>query len=159
MIDFLSYPDNARIWIYAADRRIPDEQAAITHSRIVDFTKDWISHQQALKATGGLLHNYFIVFVVDDGYNKPGGCSIDSSVHFIKSLGEELKIDFFNRTIFYYLDAENVKTINKDDLVQSLDDGIINNSTLFFDTLVQTKFDFQKHWLKPLENSWHRKLI
>ncbi len=159
MMDLLSFPDNARIWIYAADHEIPKDKVSEVHNRIFDFTKEWSSHQQALKATGGLLHNYFIVFVVDDGYNKPGGCSIDSSVRFIKSMGEELNVDFFNRTVFYYLDNETVQVISKDDLPKALDEGRINESTLFFDTLVQTKLDFQKHWLKPLKQSWHSKLI
>jgi len=159
MMDLLSFPDNARIWIYAADREIQDDKVTAIHNRIVDFTREWSSHQQALKATGGLLHNYFVVFVVDDGHNKPGGCSIDSSVRFVKSLGEELNVDFFNRTVFYYLDNETVKVISKEDLPEALDEGRINESTLFFDTLVQTKVNFQKHWLKTLKKSWHSKLI
>ena len=159
MMDLLSFPDNARIWIYAADREIPDDIAGTIHNSVVNFSREWSSHQKTLKATGGLLHNYFIVFVVDDGYNKPGGCSIDSSVRFIKSLGESLQVDFFKRTIFHYLENECVKSISKDDLQKAIDEDKINDKTLFFDTLVQTKLDFEKHWLKPLEKSWHRKLI
>ena len=158
-MDLLSYPDNARVWIYAADLKIPEDRVEAIYKRITDFAKEWSSHQQALKATGGLLHNYFIVFVVDDGYNKPGGCSIDSSVRFVKSLGEELELDFFNRNVFYYLDNDTVKSISRNDLQGAMEEGRLNENTLFFDTLVQTKSDFQKHWLKKLGESWQMKLI
>ncbi len=159
MMDLLSFPENSRVWIYGADQKIPEHLVNAIQEKIVNFTKDWSSHQQALKATGGLLHNYFVVFVVDDGYNKPGGCSIDSSVRFIRSLEAELNVDFFNRNIFYYLDQENIISISRNDLPGALRDGIISEDTLFFDTLVQTKLDFQKSWLKPMKQSWHSKLI
>lgn len=159
MMDLLSFPENARVWIYAADKQVPEEITAAVYNKILAFTKEWSSHQQALKATGGLLHNYFIVFVVDDGYNKPGGCSIDSSVRFIRNLETELNIDFFNRNIFYYLQDEEVKSIRREDLPQALQDNLINDNTLFFDTLVQTKIQFQKEWLKEFKDSWQKKLI
>jgi hypothetical protein len=158
-MDLLSFPDNSRVWIYGADQKIPDHLVNSIHEKIVSFTREWSSHQQALKATGGLLHNYFVVFVVDDGYNKPGGCSIDSSVRFIKSLEKEFDLDFFNRNIFYYIDKETVKAISRSEMSKAIDEGIINEDSLFFDTLVQTKSDFQNQWLKPLKYSWHAKLI
>jgi hypothetical protein len=159
MIDLLSYPDSARVWIYAADRELTNDQAELINKRIEAFCKQWTSHQMALKATGGLLHNFFIVFVVDDGFNKPGGCSIDASVKFIHSLSDEFQTDFFNRNIFYYLQGEAIYSIHKDDMMQALNQGILTDDTLFFDTLVQTKNEFQHNWLKPLKNSWHRKII
>jgi hypothetical protein len=159
MMDFLSFPDTARVWIYAADREIPNEIAIAINNKIIDFTKEWSSHQMALKATGGLLHKYFIVFVVDDGFNKPGGCSIDSSVHFVKSLGQEYGIDFFNRSIFYYLEKDSVKSIRQADLSDAVHEGKLSENTMFFDTLVQTKLEFQNNWLKPLRQSWHSRLV
>jgi hypothetical protein len=159
MMDLLSFPENARVWIYAGDKQVPEEITGDIYNKILAFTKEWSSHQQALKATGGLLHNYFVVFVVDDGYNKPGGCSIDSSVRFIRNLGTELNIDFFNRNIFYYLQDEKVKAIRREDLHQAIEDKQINDNTLFFDNLVQTKSQFQKEWLKEFKDSWQKKLI
>lgn len=159
MTDLISYPDESRVWIYASDQKIDDKLLEPVTEKINQFTRDWTSHQQSLRASGGLLHNYFLVFVVDDGFNKPGGCSIDSSVRFVKQLGEELQVDFFNRNIFYYLQGEVVNSIAKEKLKSELEEGLINENTLFFDTLVQTKSEFLKHWLKPLQSSWHARLI
>ncbi len=159
MMDLLSFPDTSKVWIYASDKFIPDSQIESLQSFIVKFTKTWTSHSQSVKATGGVLHNYFIVLIVDEENNKPGGCSIDHSVRFIKSLESELKVDFFNRTLLYYLEDEIVKLISKDDLSEAVRSGKIKEDTLFFDTLVSSKCEFQNSWLKPLNKSWHQNLI
>ncbi|HEX5624562.1 MAG TPA: hypothetical protein VFX48_00990 [Saprospiraceae bacterium] len=159
MMDLLSFPDQARIWVYAADQPIPEEQVPVVYQAILDFTAEWSSHQKALRATGGLLHRRFLVLVVDADFNTPGGCSIDVSVHFVKHLGKELGIDFFDRNLFYYIDQEEVLPIRKDQMGEALEQGRIHPETLFFDTLVSQKAAFQKEWLKPLKDSWHYRLL
>lgn len=159
MMDLISFPDSSKIWIYASDREIKGDLILYTQTKISEFTKTWSSHNQALRATGGLLHGYFLVFVVDDGFNNPGGCSIDHSVRFVKDLGNELNVDFFNRNLFYYLEKEKVKLILKEDLQSSFEQGIFTSNTLFFDTMVANKINFQKEWLKPLSKSWHSKFL
>ena len=44
-----------------------------------------------------MLNEYIIVFVVDQTSASASGCSVDSSVRFVKELGKELEVDFFNR--------------------------------------------------------------
>ncbi len=158
-MNLTSFPNGSRVWIYTGEKSVPEEKAPMIKQRIENFAREWTSHQQALRAEGGLLYNRFIVFVVDDGFNKPGGCSIDSSVRFIQLLETELQISFFKREIFHYLKEDIVKTIHRDDLSNALADGIINEETLFFDTLVQTKIDLENNFLKALKNSWQNRFM
>jgi hypothetical protein len=50
-----------------------------------------------LKAAGEVLNPYFVALAVDLTHENASGCSIDASVRFIKSVGAELNVDFFNR--------------------------------------------------------------
>lgn len=159
MMDLISFPDYSRVWIYASDKKIPESLIWELNNKIYLFSQEWVSHQKALRATGGLLHAYFIVLVVDQQVNQPGGCSIDTSVRFIQNLGAEYQFDFFNRNLFYYLEDSEVKTINRIDLQKGVIPSEINHETLFFDNLVTDKISFQKSWLKPLKDSWHSKFI
>lgn len=159
MLDLLAFPGTSRIWIYPSDQFIADESIPELHQTIRNFANEWQSHQEELVATGGILHNYFIVFVVDERKNSPGGCSIDKSVHFIQKLSEKYSVNFFNRMCCHYLLNEQVKTINLEDLNQAYQLGEINNDTLFFDPLVLNKEQFINEWLKPLSESWQRKFI
>ena len=52
-----------------------------------------------------------------------------------------------------------VKSIEQEKLKQSLDSNLINEESMFFDPLVDTKIKFIKNWLNPLKDSWHKKLI
>ncbi|MBK9108080.1 MAG: hypothetical protein IPM92_06750 [Saprospiraceae bacterium] len=159
MTDLLSFPDHARVWIYGADKIIDANHIAGLHDEIFNFTKSWSSHQLAVKATGGLLHGFFIVFVVDETGNKPGGCSIDGSVQFIRKLGERENVDFLNRQIVYYLDEDKVKCMPLSQLKAAFSNQDVTMDTLFFDTLVQDKINFLKAWLKPLKDSWQNKFL
>ena len=159
MLDLLAFPDHSKVWIYASDKFIDDTDIPNIHYEIKQFADQWVSHASGLKATGGILHNYFIVLVVDEQINKPGGCSIDSSVRFIKSIGEKYNVDFFNRNIFHYIQNEEILSIEKSNLDTAYQSKKITDNTLFFDPLVDSKITFIKQWLKPFGNSWHKRLM
>jgi hypothetical protein len=57
---------------------------------------------------------------VNEDIESASGCSIDSSVRFVKSLGAELNIDFFNRL--------NVLVIeNQEPVIRSYFEAVENN--------------------------------
>ncbi|MCC6816883.1 MAG: hypothetical protein IT267_10765 [Saprospiraceae bacterium] len=159
MIDFLAYPDDARIWIYASDSRIDDYKIPHVQQIIKEFCLQWTSHREDLVTTGGILHNYFIVLIVDQHKNPPGGCALDNSIHFIKKLGSELNVDFLNRNIVHYIINENVYSVHLDNIKEALQKATINEDTRFFDNLVSSKKEFIKNWVIPFKNSWIKRLI
>jgi hypothetical protein len=94
---FEQFPDNARVWVYQADRKFTVDEKAYLNSQLAFFVEDWSAHGAKLLADARLIGDYFLVFAVDESQAKASGCSIDGSVRFIKSIGEQLKVDFFNR--------------------------------------------------------------
>jgi hypothetical protein len=62
------------------------------------------------------LYNQLIVLSVDDSSLGASGCSIDSSVKFIKELGTELKVDFFNRMYVLISNGEETQRVHISDL-------------------------------------------
>lgn len=159
MTDLLSFPDHSRVWIYGANQAIDPNMITELNEEIFKFAKNWSSHQVAVKATGGLLHGFFVVLIVDETGNKPGGCSIDGSVQFIRNLGVKANVDFLNRQIVYYLEDEEVRCLPLRNLKEAFASREIHPDTLFFDTLVQDKFQFQNAWLKPLKDSWQMRFV
>ncbi|NOT38652.1 MAG: hypothetical protein HOP11_14865 [Saprospiraceae bacterium] len=159
MLNFIAFPENSRIWIYSSDRIISDDKIPYVHNTIQEFTNSWTSHQQGLVAGGGILHNFFIVLVVNEELNTPGGCSIDKSVHFIQDLGKKLQVDFFNRMMVHYIQNEEVHVIHLEKISEVLKAGVMNENTLFFNSLVSNKKDFINQWLTPLKDSWINKFL
>lgn len=159
MLDLIAYPDTSKVWIYPSSQFIDDQFIPEMYQSIQQFARQWTSHQLALFATGGILHNYFIVFVVNDQLNSPGGCSIDKSVHFLQDLGRTYNKDFFNRMIFHYLKDDNIFQVHANDLKSLYSDHKIDDETLFFNPLVKNKKEFLEQWLVPFKTSWHYQFL
>ncbi len=153
------FPESARVWIYQGSKDLNASAISGIDAHIGQFAQRWTSHNVALKATGALMHNRFVVLIVNDMHTGVGGCSIDSSVQFVRNLGEEYGVDFMDRMNFAYLESEEVHTVHKDELPELYAAGKVNDSTLFFDNLVNTKKDFVDSWLKPLGESWMKRFV
>ena len=146
-------------WIYQGDKDLNQSDVPGLNAQIDHFAKRWTSHNVALNATGAVMRDRFLVLIVNDMHTGVGGCSIDSSVQFVRNLGVECGVDFMNRMNFAYLESDEVRTVHKDELPELYAEGKVDDNTLFFDNLVSTKKDFVENWLKPLGDSWMKRFI
>jgi len=156
--DLIALPEDSKVWVYQASLKIADETAAEIKDALYNFSMAWASHGKELDAYAHLFHSQFIVLVAD-GTNLPSGCSIDSSVHFIKGLGTKYRLDFFGRMIFTYMEDEVVKTVHYNDFADKIKAGELTEETLIFDNLVADKTTFISDWIKPVKESWHKKFL
>ena len=154
-----SMPSDSRVWIYQSDRPFMGDEKNKINDQLSQFVHQWISHNQALKAYGSLFHNQFVVLMVDESQAGASGCSIDSSVHFIKSLEANFQVNFFDRMNFAFLQNDKVKTAQRaifSDLYQKQE---IDGNTLVFNNLVKNKSEFESSWIVPLKDSWHARMV
>jgi len=152
-------PDTTRVWIYQAQTPFTANKIAKIRQHISNFTTSWVSHNNQLRAFGDIYHNQFIVLMVDESLAGASGCSIDKSVHFIKQIEQHYNVDLFDRMTFTYKDGEAVKSAPRIEFSQLYQAGKINDATLVFDNLVKTKADFEANWVKPLGESWHKRMV
>lgn len=150
-------PDS-KVWIYAADRLINENEAAEIKAQINNFTNEWSAHGAHLKASGSLFESRFIVFFVDETNVSISGCSIDSSVAFIKSIEAKFKIDFFNRTIVHFIQDGQVVQDSIHEFWAKRKANLVNEDTIVYDNLVKTKADFETKWKVPFKESWHQEM-
>ena len=102
MNQFDHFAPSSKVWVYQAERNLSSEEVAVADKAIEQFTEQWAAHSQELKAKGAILHQRFLVLMVDESQANASGCSIDSSVHFVQELGKHLSIDFFDRLNIAY---------------------------------------------------------
>jgi len=151
--------NDSRVWIYQSNRQLSDAEVERLRPVIRSFTTQWVSHSQQLKAFGDIFYNQFIVLMVDESQAGASGCSIDKSVYFVKEIENALQIDLFDRLNFTYKDGNEIKMAQRDDFARLFSEGKINDETLVFDNLVKTKKEFDETWLKPLKESWHKRMV
>ena len=152
-------PDSTRVWIYLANQPFKEEDIPVIRREAQAFAQSWISHNRQLRAHADVLHNRFIVLMVDESQADASGCSIDKSVYFLKQLQAEYGVDLFDRMAFSFKDGEEVFTVPREEFARLYQEGRINDHTLVFDTLVSTKEELDQKWLKPLSQSWHKRMV
>lgn len=152
-------PATARVWIYQANRPFGEADLPQIKKYVNEFAQSWTSHNRQLMAYGDVLHHRFVVLMVDESAAGASGCSIDSSVHFMKKLGEAYGVDLFDRMTFSWMENGEAKSAKSEEFAQLYASGKITDETLVFDNLVKTKGEFDEKWLKPLNESWHKRFI
>ena len=152
-------PAETRVWIYQSSRKFTAEETQKVDAQLLAFTQEWASHNRALKALGKVYHNQFLVLMVDESMAGASGCSIDSSVHFVRDIQQQLGVDFFDRMTFAWEDTDGVKTAHRSEFAELYKEGKITDETLVFDNLVNTKGQFEERWLRPLKESWHARMV
>ncbi len=160
MRNLLAFPDESKMWIYQAE--LPFDEGAIDaiNEEINNFCTQWTSHNRDLKAIGGVMHDLFIVLVVDETQSSASGCSIDKSVAFVKYLEHKYGRKLLLRNNVAWLDKnENIHLTPLEALNGAVSEGKMDMNTLVFDNLVATRKDYLKRWTVPLGESWMKRFV
>ena len=153
LVNFHTIPEESRIWIYAAEQKLTNEQESYILQSISDHIKNWEAHKVPLTAGVAILENHFIVVALDETKNGASGCSIDTLQNKIQELEKELSVSLLNRlNIFCRIDDE-IQCVRSFQL-----ESIAKSNTLFYDLTIQNKSDLDSY-LKPISEGWCANLL
>lgn len=153
-IPFSELPPQARLWIYQASRPLTATEQAEIKPLLERFATEWSSHGKGLQASAELLHDRFLVLANNEEATAASGCSIDKSVSFVRELEQRYNVSFFDRTQLAFLQNKEVRMISMQELKNHVAAGVIDENTLYFDTLVTNYGELQQAWPRPAGNSW-----
>ena len=151
---FQDMPETSRIWIYQADRALTEDEIRAIEETGKAFTSDWTAHQRNLKASFAVLHHRFLILAVDEETQEATGCSIDKSVHFIKQVEQAYGLHLFDRTNIPFLENGQVRVHKLPEIKRKVEAGEIQKDTLTFNTLVQTKKEWQEKGVQAASETW-----
>ena len=141
---FDDFSENSKVWIYPSNRTLSVEDEKVIRKYLEEFTRNWTAHESPVKGTFEIYKSNFIVLVADDTQSAVSGCSIDSSVKIVKAIGNELKIDFFNRLQIVIEKDTDIKRVTLDNLSNEA-------GTFIYDTSVSNLYDFRTKFKIPQE--------
>lgn len=146
MIPFDQLEDKTKVWSYQADRLLTDTEVQWINEQLDPFLEEWAAHGTKLKAYGEVVNHAHLILAVDESAHNASGCSIDTSVRFIKQLEKELQLSFFNRLKMLTLSNDQFAYVNYADLSGLPDETIVFNNT------VSTVGEFKTSWKLPIKN-------
>lgn len=158
-IDFDKIADDARVWVYQASRPLSRAEVLTVEYALKPALDGWAAHGQPLLASANVLENRFVIVAVDEDQALPSGCSIDASVHFVQSIGQQLgqtgaPVDFMDRSAAYQSTDGSVETLALPDIKTAVANGRLTPETPVFNTLVKTKAEFLSHWQVKAADTW-----
>lgn len=159
MTTLAHFPDQSKVWLYYSHRPLNNEDINYIQTELTIFCDNWQAHQQNLKASFAILHQRFIAIVVDEYPVTASGCSIDKSVNELKKIGNELNINFFERTSQFYIHNNELVEIKLKEIQTLYENNAINNNTIFIDTTLTNLGELRNGFEKKLTNSWLSKRL
>ena len=147
-------PDNARLWIYQAERKLFDDEEKLVVANTEAFLTQWRAHGMDLKSSFSVEYNQFLVISVDESFSQASGCSIDASVHLIKALESSLNISFMTTSQVAFLQDDEINLYPFNQLKARAEEKVITPDTLVFDNTVQNIAEFKQCWLKESSGTW-----
>lgn len=137
---------NSKVWVYTSSRVFDATEVNFINDSLAVFIPQWAAHGSKLIGNGVVHKSRFIILSVDESQVNASGCSIDTSVHFIKKLGSELGVDFFNRMDMVIENGGKMETIHVSDLKDYKDAEVYN-------PLITSLSELNSNWLIPVIES------
>jgi hypothetical protein len=148
------YAANSKVWVYQSNRLFSLGEALEIEDALKQFADSWRSHGAEVEGWANLFFGQFLVIMADETHTGVSGCSTDSSVRFVKELGQKYGVDFFNRTSLSFIVNEKIQQLPLGQLNYAFENGFIKPETLYFNNLVQTREELENNWIIPVKNSW-----
>jgi hypothetical protein len=144
----------SRVWIYQSNRLFSLKEALEIEEGLEKFAQSWKSHGAPVKAYANLFFGQFIVLMADESDTTVGGCSTDSSVHFIKELEQRFGVSLFDRQLLAFFIKDKIQLIPLAQLNYAVEKGFIDKESLYFNNTVLTKDQLENNWIIPVNKSW-----
>lgn len=157
--NFTHLPAGSRVWIYQADRAFSSIEAEAISSAISQFVSQWLAHKAKVIGDGALLYDRFVILAADEEKLQVSGCSIDSTVRFIKELGTKYNVNFFDRFYTCFWNEGKVEGLDFETFKANVAEGKIADETIVFNNVLTTLSSLQTQWQLPLSKSWQSKFL
>lgn len=156
---YKNLPNNSRVWIYQSNREFTEKELEFISTKAEEFINSWTRHGDDLKGSFTIKYNQFLVLAVDESFNNVSGCSIDASVHFVKALEKELQLDLLDKMNVSFKDGNHINIVKLADFQKFASEKKINQETIVFNNMVDTKEDLENKWEIPAKQSWHKRFL
>jgi hypothetical protein len=122
-VSFNELPQSARVWIYQTNRTLTIGEKEIVSDYLKKNTDQWAAHGAPLKSSFTITENRFVIISADEAFNAASGCSIDASTHWLKDLGSQLNVNFFDRALIYKSENGELKEANPFGVKKLIENG------------------------------------
>lgn len=156
-LPFNQLPDNSRIWVYQAERKLNEQELEILRQRLSRFCEGWNTHGNGMPTSFEVFDGQILVLAVDESGLGASGCSIDSSVRVLRELESLLGVNLTDQGKVSVKNAlGELKVFSALGLKSKVQAGELTLEQEVINPMIRTKADLHLLW-QPVRNSWLNK--
>ncbi len=149
-------PDEARLWIYGADRDLSDEEVAAVRDSLSDFLQEWSSHGRDVYGQAEVIDNRFLLIGAHIPSGDISGCGIDKSTRVVEELAGRLGFDWLSPINIFFRDGDRVRSATRSEFRTLAREGSVDASTPVYDLTIPDVAALRTgRFLQPVSRSWH----
>ncbi len=158
-VPFTDLPDDARVWVFGASDPIADDSARALLDAVDSYLEGWEAHGNPLRCARDWRDRRFLAIGVDERSAGASGCSVDALFRVLQQLQSSVGATIIGGGRIYYQDEHgDIQCTSRPEFARLLAAGIVEDTSLVYDTSVSTGADYRQRFARPLAESWHRHL-
>lgn len=156
-VPFDRLPDDARLWVFAADRTLDDDEQAELLAHVDRFLAGWAAHGAPVAGARELRHERFLLVGADERATGVSGCSTDTLFRTLGELERSLGASLRDPDLVFWRDpAGEVRSEPRPAFRARTRTGEVGAETPVFDNTVGTVGEARAgRWELPMRESWH----
>lgn len=159
-MSFDDLPEEARVWVYGADRELDAPTEAKLLEAVDEFLSRWAAHGVPLHTARRWDEGRFLTIGVDSTREGASGCSIDGLFRALKALESELGARIVTSGLVYYRGKDGrIHAVTRDEFTERAAKGEIDGGTEVFDLSVTSASEWRGRFRSRAADSWHASLI
>jgi len=156
LVSLGSLPDDARVWVFAAERELAPAEADAVLGTVDAFLGVWAAHGRPLRSARDLRESRFLIIAVDEASAGASGCSIDALVREIRALEGQLDVALVDHGPIVFRDGGTIRRVPRDEFAELARDGRVTPQTVVFDNTISRLAALRDgSWELPASASWH----
>jgi hypothetical protein len=160
IVPFDSLPDDARVWVFGADRPLDTAEATRLLDLVDAHLARWAAHGAPLSSARDWRDGRFLTIAVDQRTTGASGCSIDALFHQLQQLERALATSIVGGGRIFYRDTTGiVHSTDRATFAELAERGTITAATRVFDPTVTTLGAWRTGFERRARDSWHADLM
>jgi len=156
LVPLASLPDDARVWVFAAERALAPAEAEAVLGTVDAFLGVWAAHGRPLRSARELRESRFLIIAVDEAAAGASGCSIDALVREIRGLEGRLGATLVDYGPIVFRDGGAIRRLPRDEFAELARAGGVSPDTVVFDNTISRLAALRGgQWELPASASWH----
>lgn len=153
-------PAESRVWLYTADRVLTAQEREALAQSIDAFIVSWAAHGKSLQSSWRLEGGRCLMIGLDESSPEATGCSIDSKVHWLQALGEQMGLDWMGRSQVIHYNATETTWVESSlpQFWAQRKAGQVGAETPLVNGVITNKLDCDPSLVVPFEKSWHEEM-